>query len=256
MRILLTGAAGFIGSAIDAQLIERGDEVVRVDAMIPEAHGPDAARRQGRAPARRTRRRAVGRPARRHRRRLPPGRDGRGRGDGGRPAVVRRAQRPRDCRAARRDARSRGRRARARELDGGVRRGPLRLRRARRTAATRSQPRCSRRRRLREPLPRLRIDTDLGSWCQRTRGSTRGAATPRASSRRSTTRWRGPGRRARRRSGCATTTSTVPACPATLPTPAWPRSSGRRWSAVRRRVSSRTHREVRSVGQAGVRVRR
>jgi dTDP-L-rhamnose 4-epimerase len=42
MRILLTGAAGFIGSAIDAQLIERGDEVLRVDAMIPEAHGPGA----------------------------------------------------------------------------------------------------------------------------------------------------------------------------------------------------------------------
>ncbi len=42
MRVLLTGAAGFIGSQIDAQLIERGDEVVRVDALIPEAHGPDA----------------------------------------------------------------------------------------------------------------------------------------------------------------------------------------------------------------------
>ena len=42
MRILLTGAAGFIGSAIDAELAARGDEVVRVDALIPEAHGPGA----------------------------------------------------------------------------------------------------------------------------------------------------------------------------------------------------------------------
>jgi dTDP-L-rhamnose 4-epimerase len=41
-KILLTGAAGFIGGAIEAQLTERGDEVVRVDALIPEAHGPSA----------------------------------------------------------------------------------------------------------------------------------------------------------------------------------------------------------------------
>ena len=39
MRVLLTGAAGFIGAQIDAQLTARGDEVVRVDALIPEAHG-------------------------------------------------------------------------------------------------------------------------------------------------------------------------------------------------------------------------
>ena len=42
MRILLTGAAGFSGSAIDAELTARDDEVVRVDALIPEAHGADA----------------------------------------------------------------------------------------------------------------------------------------------------------------------------------------------------------------------
>jgi dTDP-L-rhamnose 4-epimerase len=40
--VLLTGAAGFIGGAIDAMLTERGDDVVRVDALIPEAHGPGA----------------------------------------------------------------------------------------------------------------------------------------------------------------------------------------------------------------------
>ncbi len=40
MRVLLTGAGGFIGAQIAEQLAERGDEVVRVDALIPEAHGP------------------------------------------------------------------------------------------------------------------------------------------------------------------------------------------------------------------------
>jgi dTDP-L-rhamnose 4-epimerase len=39
VRVLLTGAAGFIGAQVDAQLAARGDEVVRVDALIPEAHG-------------------------------------------------------------------------------------------------------------------------------------------------------------------------------------------------------------------------
>ena len=38
-RILLTGAAGFIGSQVAAQLVARGDEVLAVDAFIPEAHG-------------------------------------------------------------------------------------------------------------------------------------------------------------------------------------------------------------------------
>ena len=42
MKVLLTGSAGFIGSAIDEQLTARGDQVVRVDALIPEAHGPHA----------------------------------------------------------------------------------------------------------------------------------------------------------------------------------------------------------------------
>jgi dTDP-L-rhamnose 4-epimerase len=42
VKVLLTGSAGFIGSAIDAELTARGDEVVRVDALIPEAHGAGA----------------------------------------------------------------------------------------------------------------------------------------------------------------------------------------------------------------------
>ncbi len=43
MKVLLTGALGFIGARIDAQLTARGDEVVRVDAVIPQAHAPGTA---------------------------------------------------------------------------------------------------------------------------------------------------------------------------------------------------------------------
>ncbi len=39
MRVLLTGAAGFIGTAIAAQLDEAGHEVVGVDLMLAQAHG-------------------------------------------------------------------------------------------------------------------------------------------------------------------------------------------------------------------------
>lgn len=39
MKVLLTGSAGFIGSAIDRALTARGDEVVRIDLMLPDAHG-------------------------------------------------------------------------------------------------------------------------------------------------------------------------------------------------------------------------
>jgi dTDP-L-rhamnose 4-epimerase len=42
MRVLLTGSAGFIGSAIDRALTAAGDEVVRVDLMLADAHGEDA----------------------------------------------------------------------------------------------------------------------------------------------------------------------------------------------------------------------
>ncbi|WP_028645195.1 NAD-dependent epimerase/dehydratase family protein [Nocardioides sp. URHA0020] len=39
MRVLLTGSAGFIGTAIGAALEGDGHEVVRVDLMLPMAHG-------------------------------------------------------------------------------------------------------------------------------------------------------------------------------------------------------------------------
>ena len=38
MKVLLTGSAGFIGGAIGAALDAEGAEVVRVDAMLPQAH--------------------------------------------------------------------------------------------------------------------------------------------------------------------------------------------------------------------------
>jgi dTDP-L-rhamnose 4-epimerase len=39
VKVLLTGSAGFIGTAIDRVLTRAGDEVVRVDLMLPAAHG-------------------------------------------------------------------------------------------------------------------------------------------------------------------------------------------------------------------------
>ncbi len=42
VRILLTGAAGFIGARVDAALRDAGHDVVAVDAMLATAHGPGA----------------------------------------------------------------------------------------------------------------------------------------------------------------------------------------------------------------------
>ncbi|MEV7397519.1 NAD-dependent epimerase/dehydratase family protein [Aeromicrobium sp. NPDC092404] len=43
MRILLTGAAGFIGGHIRSRAVERGHEVVALDAYLPQAHGSGGA---------------------------------------------------------------------------------------------------------------------------------------------------------------------------------------------------------------------
>ncbi len=42
MRVLLTGAAGFIGSRVSAALGAAGHEVIGVDLLLPAAHGPDS----------------------------------------------------------------------------------------------------------------------------------------------------------------------------------------------------------------------
>ncbi|WP_101947750.1 NAD-dependent epimerase/dehydratase family protein [Mycobacterium sp. 3519A] len=47
MRVLLTGAAGFIGSRVAAALTEQGHDVVAVDAMLSAAHGAKAELPQG-----------------------------------------------------------------------------------------------------------------------------------------------------------------------------------------------------------------
>ena len=39
MRVLLTGAGGFIGSRVDAALRAAGHDVVAVDALLPAVHG-------------------------------------------------------------------------------------------------------------------------------------------------------------------------------------------------------------------------
>ncbi|WP_102418827.1 NAD(P)-dependent oxidoreductase [Mycobacterium sp. 4858] len=47
MRVLLTGAAGFIGPRVDAALRAAGHDVVGVDALLPAAHGPNPVLPQG-----------------------------------------------------------------------------------------------------------------------------------------------------------------------------------------------------------------
>lgn len=47
MRVLLTGAAGFIGARVDVALRAAGHEVVGVDALLAAAHGPNPVLPQG-----------------------------------------------------------------------------------------------------------------------------------------------------------------------------------------------------------------
>src|SRR5436190_1126625 len=47
MRVLLTGAAGFIGSHVHRALAAVGHEVVAVDALLDAVHGADPQRAEG-----------------------------------------------------------------------------------------------------------------------------------------------------------------------------------------------------------------
>ena len=175
----------------------------------------------------------------RRRRRLPPGRPGRGGGAGRRPARLRRPQRPRHRCAPGRDARGRRRPAGAGVVDGRLRRGSLRVpdhgpqvpgpRAVEALDAATSTT----------TAPSARVPS-AGSWSTRTPGSIHAAATPPASSPRSTTRRRGCDRPTPQRWRCATTTSTARACRGTRPTRASRRCSAPRSSAASRRRCSRT----------------
>ena len=134
---------------------------------------------------------------------------------------------------------ARGRPAGPGLVDGRLRRRPLLLPRARRPAAAgprgwpRSRPATSR---SAAPCAARRWP---GGWSTRTPGWTPAAATPRASSRRSTMPPPGPGRPG---AAVALRYHNVygPGCRATRRTPGSPRSSARRSSAASRRGSSRT----------------
>lgn len=43
MKVLVTDSAGYIGTAVCAALEEAGDDIVRVDVMLEQAHGSDDA---------------------------------------------------------------------------------------------------------------------------------------------------------------------------------------------------------------------
>jgi dTDP-L-rhamnose 4-epimerase len=47
VRVLVTGAAGFIGTRVAAALAADGHEIVGIDAMLPAAHGPGSALPEG-----------------------------------------------------------------------------------------------------------------------------------------------------------------------------------------------------------------
>ena len=238
MRVLLTGAAGFIGSAVAGRSPTPATRWSPVDLMLPQAHGAvepppgvhrldvrDAARgstccaastssstrppwsaRASRWPtSRRTRLTTTSAPPRCW------------------PRCTRRAStgwcwRPRWWSTARA--------ATAVPTTG--------------AAGAAARRRGARGRRLRGRLPGVRRTDGVGAGRRVGAAGPAVVATPPARSPRSTTPPPGCGRRRPRPSRCATTTSTGRGCRATRPTPGSPRSSGPPSSGARRPGSSRT----------------
>ena len=192
VRVLLTGAAGFIGGRVCAALRADGHEVVAVDAHARRRARLGAELPDGLSPGRRPRRRRAGAAARRCRRGVPSGRRRGCRASTPptrrpTPATTTTAQRYcwREMFAGRMSAAGAG------VVDGGLRAG--RLRRARctvsstrcRAPAPISTPACS------STAARSAVRNWRGGWSARTRRCGRAACTRRARPRRSTTRWRG-----------------------------------------------------------------
>ena len=201
MRVLVTGGAGFIGSHVVAALRADGARRGGLDVLHPAAHRHRPMPDGGAAAATSATRDVGRRGAARRRRGGAPGRDGRHGRRPRRPARVRRpatTSAPRCCSPA---WPGRGAPAGAGQLDGGLRRGRLPLRR--RTA--RSAPAPARRADLRAGPLRARAARAAASRCApgaRRRGraaATRAASTPRPRWRRSTSPRRG---RASRRAPC------------------------------------------------------
>ena len=156
VRVLLTGAAGFIGSRVGALLRAQGHDVVGVDALLAAAHGPGAVLPDG-----------VHRADVRDADALAPllaGVDvvchqaamvGAGVNAADAPAYGS-PQRLRHHGAAGADVRRRCHPAGAGVVDGGVRPGRLRLPRTRAGRPAAAAPRGPRRRGVRAPLPGLR----------------------------------------------------------------------------------------------------
>ena len=242
VKVLLTGSAGFIGSAIDRPLAASRR---RGGAGRPDAPGgPRRDRRRRRAPHRSTsatpapgstcsaastwsatRPRWSGMGA--HVADLPSYAS---HNDLGTAALL----------AAMHEAG--GRPAGARLVDGGLRRGPLRLRRARPAGARAARPRRALRRRAAStttcPVCGEPLGLDAG---RRGRAARPAQRLRRQQGRPGALRLRvGAAGRSRGGRRCATTTSTARGCRGTRRTPASRRCSAPRWSAARRRGCSRT----------------
>ena len=238
-RVLVTGGAGFIGTAVVSALTEAGLEPVVLDSLRPDVH-------RDRTPPAGV---VVGdvRDAELLDRLLP-----------GTDAVVHLAAKvglgvdiadmddyvsSNDLGTAvllRRCAAARGGALRPGQLHGRLRGGPLHLPHPWARATWSAKRRGVATPGVRAPVSRLRSRPHARTGHRGRAASTRATRMRRRRSRRSTSPGRGPGRPTGSRSRCGSTTSTDPGCRATPRTPAWPPDSSPASTAARRPRSSRT----------------